>query len=410
MRRYLYFGVIFVFVASVGGAGFIIFAPKSLRTTPVAPEIKGNIEKAPMQTSNAVAPAKSSQATPTPPPDDKLQEIKNSTAQRIDVVSSPKYGEMLNVATNVQAEPTPTPDMGFYRPLGAMVKCKLINTVDSSTGATVHVDGRVDEDVWFRNHCFIRKGSEVHGTAQIDKSRERIDAECVWVFVLADECGHLTTKELTIEGQAEDMANDPEFEALCARGKMVTAITDKWGITDASSGLRGVVIQTDNMAAINLWVSAFASALTQSISTVGQNFGSIGGVATPAATNVLNGYAQQVLKSIETDGFFIRVPSAKRFYVRIAKGFWTSDERVAASTGLKGAQESFMSDREQNEQLTEPRRWRDDRKKAPQLPIAQPDFTQRLNDKMDAVSARLEKKSNQLSDESNQLATPSPTP
>jgi hypothetical protein len=262
----------------------------------------------------------------------------------------------------------------------------------------------------------------VHGWAQVDKSRERIDAACVWVFVLADCYGHLTTQELMVDGQAMDMANDPEFTMMVANGRNIDSVSNKWGITDASSGLRGVVIKTNDQDAIQLWVAAFMTGISNSVQgTVNNIYGQTAfsgpvapgaaiasGVVNPAANGVsavMNQYAQQVMQSIEKDGFFIRVPAAKRFYVRLQKGFWSSEARIAASTGIKGAQESFMEQRVQMEKMTEPRQWRDDRNRAPQLPV-NPIFNQRL----DETSASLEESGKRLRKQSDDLATQSQAP
>jgi hypothetical protein len=94
-----------------------------------------------------------------------------------------------------------------------------------------------------------------------------------------------------------------------------------WAITDGSAGLRGEVIKTDNLAEIKLFAATFvsgaASALTEQQQTL---LGSLpaptlGNAPLQGAQAVLQSYAQQIYNAIQKDGFYVRVPSGKQFYL-----------------------------------------------------------------------------------------------
>src|SRR5438067_44326 len=60
-----------------------------------------------------------------------------------------------------------------YAPFGRLVQCELVVTVDSSSINTPII-GLVTEDVWHDGRLIIPAGAEVHGTAKLDRVRERI--------------------------------------------------------------------------------------------------------------------------------------------------------------------------------------------------------------------------------------------
>ena len=109
-------------------------------------------------------------------------------------------------------------------------------------------------------------------------------------------------------------------------------------ITDGSAGLRGEVIKSDNMADIKLFAATFlsgaASALTEKQQTI------FGPINSPTLNNapfagaqaVLQTYAQQILDSIQKNGFYVRVPSGKQFYLYVLQTI----DRADASFGGAG--------------------------------------------------------------------------
>jgi hypothetical protein len=109
-----------------------------------------------------------------------------------------------------------------------------------------------------------------------------------------------------------------------------------WAITDGSAGLRGEVIKSDNLADIKLFAATFlsgaASALTEKQQTI------FGPINSPTLNNapfagaqaVLQTYAQQIFDSIQKNGFYVRVPSGKQFYLYVLQ---TIDDADASLGG-----------------------------------------------------------------------------
>jgi Bacterial conjugation TrbI-like protein len=227
--------------------------------------------------------------------------------------------------------PLPPGPKGDYAPAFRLVKCQLVNTVDSSN-LTTPIIGLVTEDLCWNGKVIIRANSEVHGVASVDRVRERIASEGEFTFVLnePDRRG----RELVTKGLVLDMERDPEY--------------DTYGITDGSAGLRGDVIRTANNDVIKLYAASLISGISGAVSSgssgilgnrVYTNNSSLGlsalqgGVINPIAggtQGVLDRYADQILKSIERDGFFVRVPAGKQFYVYCSEAIDLSRAKIEA--------------------------------------------------------------------------------
>src|SRR5260221_2635804 len=72
---------------------------------------------------------------------------------------------------------------GDYAPAFRLVKCQLVNTVDSSN-LTTPIIGLVTEDLCWNGKVILRADSEGHGIASVDRVRERIASEGEFTFVL----------------------------------------------------------------------------------------------------------------------------------------------------------------------------------------------------------------------------------
>jgi Bacterial conjugation TrbI-like protein len=216
-----------------------------------------------------------------------------------------------------------------YAPYGRLIPCELIVTVDSSSIQTPII-GLVTEDIYHDGRLIIPAGTEVHGKAQTDRSRERIASSGSWTLVWQDG------KELRLSGIALDREADPNG--------------DGWSITDGSAGLRGQILKSDDMAEIKLFAATFlsgaASAFTQTQPTI------YGNQITPTLQNapltgaqaVLQAYAQQILDSIQRDGFYVRVPAGKQFYLYVTQ---TIDESDAVVGGTRFTPNEFADETNQ---------------------------------------------------------------
>lgn len=206
-----------------------------------------------------------------------------------------------------------------YAPFGRLIPCETIITVDSASIQTPIV-GLVTENIYFGGKLIIPAGTEVHGMAQTDRQRDRISTGTGWKLVWQDG------KELNLKA----IALDREFDNATNQSG--------WAITDGSAGLRGELIKSDNLADIKLFAATFlsgaASALTEKQQTV------FGPVNSPTLNNapfagaqaVLQTYAQQILDSIQKNGFYVRVPSGKQFYLYVLQTI----DRADASFGGMG--------------------------------------------------------------------------
>jgi Bacterial conjugation TrbI-like protein len=265
----------------------------------------------------------------------------NSTPRQVSLTRVPDPGAPPNMpvttsisifAAEPQGErPLPRGPKGDYAPAFRLVKCQLVNTVDSSN-LTTPIIGLVAEDLCWNGKVILRANSEVHGIASVDRVRERIASEGEFTFVLnePDRRG----RELVIKGLVLDMERDPEY--------------DTYGITDGSAGLRGDVIRTANNDVIKLYAASLISGMSGAVSSgssgilgnrIYTNNSSLGlsalqgGVINPIAggtQGVLDRYSDQILKSIERDGFFVRVPAGKQFYVYCSEAIDLSRAKVGA--------------------------------------------------------------------------------
>lgn len=203
-----------------------------------------------------------------------------------------------------------------YAPFGRLIPCETVITVDSASIQTPII-GFVTENIYHAGRLVIPAGTEVHGTAETDHHRERIASGSSWTLVWQ------TGEELHLKA----LALDREF----------SGDQEGWGLTDGSAGLRGRVIKSDNMADIKLFAATFlsgaAGALTEKQQTVFGpiNSPSLANAPFEGAQKVLSIYAQRIYDAIQKDGFYVRVPSGKQFYLYVLQTIDRADAAVGGS-------------------------------------------------------------------------------
>lgn len=220
-------------------------------------------------------------------------------------------------ADTESAEKPSDPLSEDFAPFGRLVQCELIVTVDSSSINTPII-GLVTEDVWHNGRLIIPAGTEAHGTAKVDRVRERIASSGGWTFVWQ------TGEELTVSGLALDREKDQDGNG--------------WGITDGSAGLRGQLLKSDDLAEIKLFTAAFLSGAANGLTEKEQTV--FGTQAVPSLQNapfvgtqrVLDAYAKQISDTIQRDGFYVRVPAGKQFYLYVTQ---TIDKSHAVIGGTR---------------------------------------------------------------------------
>jgi hypothetical protein len=213
-----------------------------------------------------------------------------------------------------QSAATPTPKR--FVPFGTLLKCKLVNTVDSANLETP-VIAVLLEDVWQNGERVIPANTLVHGTAKAGRLRDRVTAAGTWRFVWQDG------RELAFSGVALDREYDQAV--------------DGYGITDGSAGMKGRVIATDDLQQLKIMASAALSGFSRgtqdrSYTPFGSTItGSLSNGAREGVAEVFDMYAHRTLKDIEQNGYFVRVPAGKEFYVYVAEPVDPDKARVAGA-------------------------------------------------------------------------------
>jgi hypothetical protein len=253
----------------------------------------------------------------------------NASPQPLPVVP-PRQSELLTpislFADSTAGVPRPKKLSAVFAPFGRLIPCETVITVDSSSIQTPII-GLVTEDIYHEGKLVIPAGTEVHGTAKTDHQRERIASGSSWTFVWQD--GE--------EMQLKAIALDREFENSTNQ--------TGWSITDGSAGLRGQLIKSDSLAEIKLFAATFlsgaAGALTEKQETLFGpiNSPSLNNAPLAGAQDVLKTYAQHISDSIQRDGFYVRVPSGKQFYLYVLQTIDRADASLGG-TAIPGVQET----------------------------------------------------------------------
>jgi hypothetical protein len=304
--------------AAVFAVALILFSVMRKRhtapedTIPVTPLATNSVGGKPQVVQSVVRPMQAFHPpSPKPQPAQSspsgLSTFTNASPQPLPVVPPSQLQQLSPIslfADSTAGVPQPKKLSPIYAPFGRLIPCETVVTVDSASIRTPII-GLVTEDVYFGGKLVIPAGTEVHGTAQTDHQRERIASSSSWTFVWQN--GE--------EMQLKAIALDREFENSTNQ--------TGWAITDGSAGLRGEVIKSDNLADIKLFAATFlsgaANALTEKQETLFGpiNSPSLNNAPFAGAQQVLQTYAQRILESIQKDGFYIRVPSGKQFYLYV---------------------------------------------------------------------------------------------
>jgi len=216
----------------------------------------------------------------------------------------------------------------FYLPYGRLLRCELVNTVDS-TNIETPIIGLITEDIWHDSRLIIPAGTEVHGVAQKTAARERIGSERKWVLVFQDG------RELPLSGTVLDYAPDGTKPGA-------------WSETDGSAGLRGYMIASDKYAeakaVLAAMISAGAGAFPQTTNLISPLMGGAtqiqnGGFTDAISAGIQAGgqiYSERLLESLKNDPYYVRVPAGTLFYLYVTQ----TVDIAKSTTGISTANPS----------------------------------------------------------------------
>jgi len=117
-----------------------------------------------------------------------------SPPSRAQATPAMRVSEKLTRATPTPRPPSAIPQTIFvtkeqsiselFLPYGRLLRCELVNTVDS-TNIDTPIIGLVIEEAWNDGRLIIPAGTEVHGVAQKSAVRERIGSDRQWFLVFS---------------------------------------------------------------------------------------------------------------------------------------------------------------------------------------------------------------------------------
>jgi len=261
---------------------------------------------------------------PPQPKPEPLPVVKTNTPPTVIIERRPDQAQttaqpLPPISLFADSTPTDAPKKtvgSIFAPFGRLIACETVVTVDSSSMQTPII-GLVTENIYHAGKLVIPAGTEVHGTAQTDRHRERIASGNNWTLVWQ------TGEEMHLKA----IVLDREF----------SGDQEGWGITDGSAGLRGRVIKSDNLEEIKLFASTFLSGAADALTEKQQtafgpiNSPSLNNAPFEGAQKVLAEYAQRIYDSIQKDGFYVRVPSGKQFYLYVLQTIDRADAIVGGS-------------------------------------------------------------------------------
>lgn len=245
-----------------------------------------------------------------------------------------------------------------YAPYGRLIKCQLVNTVDSSSYETPII-ALVTENLWHDGRIIIPAGTEVHGKAASLTKRNRIATEKDWILVWRTHTNE-NGFELPLSATALDHNRDIK--------------TGRHNITDGSAGLRGDVIESDEYAKLRLYAALFIKGTAEVISEVilekakSSTENTLVNSSTPAeasdkssnndqlkvgvakgVSQAIELYTQNMMDSISRDGVFVRVPAGKTFYLYVTQTI----DKTKASSGAGKSQTQTAQNLASNNDLDE---------------------------------------------------------
>ena len=320
-----------------------------------APSVAGEyrrevVRPRPVQNPAEAATAKGEVPADPPPggPSNRRRDERKTLPEIFRMPQDPKGAppEAPPAAPAARQEPAP-PAWDEFAPFGRLVRCQLVDTVDSVTARAEPIVAIVTRDLDWNGNVIIPAGTEAYGYARPDPV---LDAAGVgrlldtgeWTLVLPGRRGDGNGRELILRARAVDRRE-------VAVGDQGTARS--WGIDDGADGLVGYTLSTLDSREIKLFAAAAVSGVAQGLTAVAQRQETAPGLpgilgATKAAPTIgnavagslgagaadlMNQVAGRIREEISKRGVYVRVPAGKEFYLFVEQ---TIDARAAA-VGLR---------------------------------------------------------------------------
>ena len=233
-------------------------------------------------------------------------------------IETPRATPLLIVAAPREVPPAPPAPSAPY---GRLIPCETVVALESNRLDTP-VIGLVTADVWHDGQLVIPAGAEVHGRAALDRTRERLAVQGEWKIVWRTPTAENGT-EIGVQG----LALDRELDTGAAT----------FGERDGSAGLRGQIVKTSDERELKLFAATFLASATAALQEARPTAGLLGDASVPTATArnavlagtgaVLREQAQAIRESIARDGFYLRVPAGKSFYLYVTQTLDLSQAR-----------------------------------------------------------------------------------
>lgn len=234
-----------------------------------------------------------------------------------------------------------------FAPFGRLIKCQLVDTVDSITARSEPIVALVTQDLDWNGDVIIPAGTEAFGYAKpepvLDASgMGRLVDEGEWTLVLPAAARGVNGRELALKARALDRREGAPSD----RGTPVT-----WEIGDGADGLEGATLSTQDDRELRLFAAAALSGMAQAATAVVERqqaalglpgalgatqvaptlgnaaIGSVGN----GATELMNQVAGRIRDEISKRGVYVRVPAGKEFYLFVEQTI----DPGAASVGLR---------------------------------------------------------------------------
>jgi len=247
------------------------------------------------------------------------------------------------LAASAQARPDRQAIGDEFAPFGRLVKCQLVDTLDSVTARSEPIVALVTEDLDWNGEVIIPAGTEAFSYARPEPILDaagvgRLVDDGEWTLVLPAGPGGANGRELILKARAVDRRET----ATSGTGR-----TRSWGLDDGADGLVGYTLSTLDNKEIKLFAAAAVGGMAQGFGAIAERqetapglAGALGATqAAPTlgnalvgslgvgATDYMNQLAGRIRDEISKRGVYVRVPAGKPFYLFVEQ---TIDPRGAA--------------------------------------------------------------------------------